>query len=585
MGGRKTKGKGKRIAFSPLAILNAPCSTSGILANPPLIEVDKSNIDVFENQSSHEDEFSSLGFVSDVREENIGIIPPAPVLARKVIDRLPSSSTSMKHPASVNEIISKQQLPAPGPAPKSVKESTVLKPNPNQQVISKATGFGTEKKHTKADFDPSYAELVRNNRNPESGHKLSLEPALEECIRISKDEVLDIESCFGHALVGYFPTRHPGKIKLKELCDSWKVQHDIIHNVNGWITFIFKTRGDRDMVYCGGPYSAGGHTLLLKELPEWFKFGEDGIRSAPVWVILPNLPLECWSAKILSRIASRVGTPLLTDKLTKTMQRIAYARVLVDVDVSKELLKFVEIIDTRGISFQQKIEYEFVPRFCHACNRIGHSTELCKSKEGNSNAICKAMTNAREVDCPPAARDSSPFLPASPPAPAVSPVVHKSSSPKASPTLGDNSAMCHPSLKANASKSVGVRPETSCQESDSAPCEPAFNNAAARSALTGPAQINSSDPFPADGDTASCASSDPENDGSPHDSVASDETEYAKFETVGKKNRIIELQVGPRNLRGATLSSVIFRDRKAQERAQDQRKGKESGLRAKNKWK
>ncbi|KAL6569186.1 hypothetical protein OROHE_003467 [Orobanche hederae] len=463
-----------------------------------------------------------LGFVSDGTMPVQSMHPsPEQFAALKVLDKLTVSSQIDKQP-EIQPARTLQQ-PVKMPARKVLEDSSAHMGNQKQTTSFKGN-IRPERKFSKADMDPIYVELVKNNRDPDSGHKLTLEPTLDQCIRIKPEEILDVSKCFGHALVGYFPTRHPGKSNVQKLCASWKVQHDIIHNVNGWITFIFKSQSDRDKVSSGGPYSVGGHTLLLKELPEWFKFGEDDIKTAPIWVILPNLPLECWSPKILSRIASKVGTPLVTDKLTKTMQRISYARLLVDVDVTKNLLNSVEIIDTRGISFHQKVEYEYVPKFCTLCNRIGHSAEACRKKGGNA---CKPTAEIPPTDCPPAAGVTTPPSPVSSPPPA-----------------------------------------TQC------------------TVLTGPAQINSFDPIPADGDSASRVPSDPENDGSPHGSIASDETEYAQFETVGKKNRIVKLQVGPRNIRGgAELSNIIFRDRTAQERARAKHKDKESGPRAEHRWK
>jgi hypothetical protein len=40
--------------------------------------------------------------------------------------------------------------------------------------------------------------------------------------------------------------------------------------------------------------------------------------------------LSCWSPRCLSKIASVLGKPLQSDRLTSSMSRLSYARVLVE---------------------------------------------------------------------------------------------------------------------------------------------------------------------------------------------------------------------------------------------------------------
>ncbi|GJY41406.1 RNA-directed DNA polymerase, eukaryota, reverse transcriptase zinc-binding domain protein [Tanacetum coccineum] len=66
-------------------------------------------------------------------------------------------------------------------------------------------------------------------------------------------------------------------------------------------------------------------------------------------VKLRNLPLEAWSSKGISAVASRLGTPLIMDQITTNMcklgnGRLGFARVLVDVEAGKGLPKKTEIV-------------------------------------------------------------------------------------------------------------------------------------------------------------------------------------------------------------------------------------------------
>ncbi|GJY54986.1 RNA-directed DNA polymerase, eukaryota, reverse transcriptase zinc-binding domain protein [Tanacetum coccineum] len=68
----------------------------------------------------------------------------------------------------------------------------------------------------------------------------------------------------------------------------------------------------------------------------------------PIWVKLVNLPLEAWTVKGLSALASRLGKPVMMDNVTTMMcnqgiRRLGYARVLIKVEVKKGLPESIDI--------------------------------------------------------------------------------------------------------------------------------------------------------------------------------------------------------------------------------------------------
>ncbi|KAL0315181.1 UNVERIFIED_CONTAM: hypothetical protein Scaly_2881200 [Sesamum calycinum] len=138
---------------------------------------------------------------------------------------------------------------------------------------------------------------------------------------------------------------------------------------SGWLIFRFARAEDRQQILAGGPYFVYGRPLLLKTMPDCFEFKEDDISLTPVWATLPSLPLECWHPNALGKIGSRLGTPIAMDSLTMKMERVSYARILVEVDASKKLVDHVEFILPNGVIRKQPIVYEYTPKFCSACNR------------------------------------------------------------------------------------------------------------------------------------------------------------------------------------------------------------------------
>jgi len=72
-----------------------------------------------------------------------------------------------------------------------------------------------------------------------------------------------------------------------------------------------------------------------------------------------------------------VGTPLMIDNVTKNRLYGHYARILVDLDLSKDI--FYEVmVEREGYAFPIAIEYEGLPDFCIHCNSIGHNVSSCR---------------------------------------------------------------------------------------------------------------------------------------------------------------------------------------------------------------
>lgn len=88
------------------------------------------------------------------------------------------------------------------------------------------------------------------------------------------------------------------------------------------------------------------------------------LKEIHLWVRLPNLPLNCWSGDSLSRVGSVIGKPICADECTTQQNRISYARMLVEVDITKPLIYKIQIEGEKGLEIQQQVYYEWVPIFC-----------------------------------------------------------------------------------------------------------------------------------------------------------------------------------------------------------------------------
>ncbi|KAH0696290.1 hypothetical protein KY290_013643 [Solanum tuberosum] len=76
--------------------------------------------------------------------------------------------------------------------------------------------------------------------------------------------------------------------------------------------------------------------------------------------MLNNKPIivKVWSADFNFRV------PLYADECTTMVERISFARVLVEMDVARELPKKLKVEDPNWRGFEQEVKYEWIPEYC-----------------------------------------------------------------------------------------------------------------------------------------------------------------------------------------------------------------------------
>ncbi|XP_059285472.1 uncharacterized protein LOC132038977 [Lycium ferocissimum] len=77
------------------------------------------------------------------------------------------------------------------------------------------------------------------------------------------------------------------------------------------------------------------------------------------------------------------------------MERISYARVLTEMDVTVPLPNVVQVLDPNGANFDQEIRYEWKPQYCTTC-QIGHMRQVKQAEPKQREPI-----KTKPVDNPP----------------------------------------------------------------------------------------------------------------------------------------------------------------------------------------
>lgn len=141
---------------------------------------------------------------------------------------------------------------------------------------------------------------------------------------------------------------------------------------DGYFILKFETIEERNQITTSGPYSFYGKPIIVKPFTAELNFYEEVLKVIPLWIKFPNLPLLCWGSDSLSRISSLLGVPMFSDEYTTNQDRVSFARVLVEVDITSSLPDHVWIEDSYRKVFKQFVLYDWKPAYCKAYCTAGH---------------------------------------------------------------------------------------------------------------------------------------------------------------------------------------------------------------------
>ncbi|GJV61916.1 RNA-directed DNA polymerase, eukaryota, reverse transcriptase zinc-binding domain protein [Tanacetum coccineum] len=111
------------------------------------------------------------------------------------------------------------------------------------------------------------------------------------------------------------------------------------------------------------------------------------VNKVSLCVKIYNVPLKAWNVEGISRIASRIGNPIIIDRITTDMcersyGRASFARVLVEVNSTKGLVDIVEVwYRSLGKSMMLDVKYVWRPPICEHCKIFRHTLKSCGAKD------------------------------------------------------------------------------------------------------------------------------------------------------------------------------------------------------------
>ena len=117
----------------------------------------------------------------------------------------------------------------------------------------------------------------------------------------------------------------------------------------------FLLKEDMDAVLKNGPWFITGHFLSIRPWEPFFKPNCASVSSIAVWVRLHTLPMELYEVEVLKQIGEAIGRVLRIDSQTTMEARGRYARLCIQLDITKPLINIV--LSGR---FEQPVVYEWI---------------------------------------------------------------------------------------------------------------------------------------------------------------------------------------------------------------------------------
>ncbi|XVF50653.1 hypothetical protein PTKIN_Ptkin04bG0119100 [Pterospermum kingtungense] len=100
-----------------------------------------------------------------------------------------------------------------------------------------------------------------------------------------------------------------------------------------------------------------------------------------IWLHLGNVPLELFTRKGLNYISSAIGNPLYMDIVTAERKKMAYAKVCVEIDVTRKIPRYITVNLGSNCKTLVVVETFWLPAKLDQCCVFGHSEKNCPNRK------------------------------------------------------------------------------------------------------------------------------------------------------------------------------------------------------------
>ncbi|XP_039118901.1 uncharacterized protein LOC120255061 [Dioscorea cayenensis subsp. rotundata] len=230
---------------------------------------------------------------------------------------------------------------------------------------------------------PSWAQIASKVTSTQETSPLynpailnKLKESTSEFIKLDNDTLNRARLRFQHSLFGKFFGKPPLFEQVKIfLLKKWENIGEVLISdlPNGFILIRCPNDNVLQRLLSEGPWTINGIILQLSPWRPYFEPSFTKLTTAAIWIQLHNLPIEFWSGDTLETVSSHLRRLLKIDELTLSLTRTKYARICLELDLSKLLSKGFWLGDDIHRVFVV-VQYERLPTFCYSCGVIGHGS-------------------------------------------------------------------------------------------------------------------------------------------------------------------------------------------------------------------
>ncbi|KAF3783493.1 hypothetical protein EJ110_NYTH19500 [Nymphaea thermarum] len=169
-------------------------------------------------------------------------------------------------------------------------------------------------------------------------------------------------------------------------------------------TFLIRVEDEQQLqcILQKRAWRVGGRSLVTHRWQPGQPLTMPAELSAPLWIRLPNLSPNMWTAQIFDNIVKGLQGDLLeTDTQTKDINRGGFARIIVELPLSAPLPPHFQFVLKENHTLTQPLVYEKRLRLCRFCGVNSHPPDKCPKRESHSqgtylheSAKGKVSTNA-----------------------------------------------------------------------------------------------------------------------------------------------------------------------------------------------
>lgn len=194
---------------------------------------------------------------------------------------------------------------------------------------------------------------------------------------ISREEIEELAAPFEFSLVGKFPLKRPSLTAIRQFFYNLELSAGFSVSVLDSRHVLIKLLNDLDFsrVFAHRSYYVFNCLMkLLKWSPKFDVKEESPIIS--IWISFPDLRPHLTTHRILHVLGLIFGKPLQIDQAIAAGTRPSVAKVLVELDITKQCPKNVWLGDDE-YGYIQKIEFGDFLVFCSHCKMHWHSVIEC----------------------------------------------------------------------------------------------------------------------------------------------------------------------------------------------------------------